>query len=162
MFVVVAVRINGLPVPTDVVPVCDVYQATVPVAQVADNETVLPAQIVVVPLGKTLMGDATAACTVTTTSVNKLEQFPLSHRTLYIVFDERFAVLNGEPENKSVTLFELYHFGVPVTQVADSDVFVLLQIVGFEVPVGDAANALTFTTTLAKLLKQLPFSHLTL
>ena len=82
MLVVVAVNTKGLPVPTEVVPVCDVYQATVPVAQVADNETVLLAQIVVVPLGNTLVGDATAVCTVTTTSTNKLAQLPLSHRTL--------------------------------------------------------------------------------
>ena len=68
----VAVRLKGLPVPTDAVPVCDEYQETVPAAQVADNETVLPAHTVVVTLGSTFVGEATADCTVTTTSTNKL------------------------------------------------------------------------------------------
>ena len=49
-----------------------------------------------------------------------------------------------------------------MVHVADKDILVLLQIIGFEIPVGAETDSVTFTITSTKVLKQLPFSHRTL
>ena len=60
------------------------------------------------------------------------------------------------------TLLASYHVTAPVAQVADNEALVLLQIVGFVVPVGAAITPPTVTDTTVNGLKQFPFSQRTL
>ena len=134
------------------------YQLTVPVAQVADNEAVAPEQIVglFVPDGA-----VRGLPTVTETATKGLKQAPLSQRTLYVVFAERLGVTKGEPTNGIATELALYQLTVPVAQVADNEAVAPEQIVGLFVPVGAVILPIV-TETATKGLKQAPLSQRTL
>ena len=73
----------------------------------------------------------------------------------------RFGVIKGEIVESKVVLFEPYQATFPEAQVADNEAVALLQMVGFDVPVG-AVTPFIETLTATKLLWQLPLSQRTL
>ena len=75
--------------------------------------------------------------------------------------DVKFGVTKGEIVESKLVLFEPYQATFPVAQVADNEVVALLQMLGFDVPVG-AVTPFIETLTATKLLWQLPLSQRTL
>ena len=75
--------------------------------------------------------------------------------------DVKFGVTKGEIVESNVVLFEPYQATFPDAQVADNEAVALLQMVGFDVPVG-AVTPFIETLTATKPLKQVPLSQRTL